>query len=94
MLTLDGIDPSVKGFFPLIDSIDHRSQNPYQTDDHRSISSYSTNGIDPSVKNQFPYFPYPFFYMKEKASKYSSIIGRAKYNGLKRLSEDLLQQNC
>jgi hypothetical protein len=27
-----------------------------------SIGSYSTNGIDPSFKNRFPY---PFFYMKE-----------------------------
>jgi hypothetical protein len=62
MLTTDSIDPSVKDFFPLIDSIDHRSQNPYQNDDHRSIGSYSTDGIDPLVKNRFPY---PFFYMKE-----------------------------
>ncbi len=50
MLTTDSIDPSVKDFFPLIDSIDHRSQNPYQTDDHQSIGSYSTDGIDP-LKN-------------------------------------------
>ncbi len=28
MLTTDSIDPSVKDFFFLIDSIDHRSQNP------------------------------------------------------------------
>jgi hypothetical protein len=55
MLTTDSIDPSVKAFFFLIDSIDHRSQNPYQTDDHRSISSLSTNGIDPSVRNRFSY---------------------------------------
>jgi hypothetical protein len=94
MLTLDSVDPSLKDFFPLIDSIDHRSQNPYQTVDHQSIGSYSTDGIDPSVKNRFPYVPYSFFYMKEKASEYSSIVGRAKYNGLKRLSKDLLQQNC
>jgi hypothetical protein len=32
MLTTDSIDPSVKDFFPLIDSIDHRSQNPDQND--------------------------------------------------------------
>jgi hypothetical protein len=51
MLTTDSIDPSVKDFFPLIDSIDHRSQNPDQNDDHQSIGSYSTDGIDPSVKN-------------------------------------------
>jgi hypothetical protein len=50
MLTTDSIDPSVKDFFLLIDSIDHRSQNPYQTDDHQSIGSYSTDGIDP-LKN-------------------------------------------
>jgi hypothetical protein len=62
MLTTDSIDPSVKDFFPLFDSIDHRSQIPYQNDDHRSIGSYSTDGIDPSVKNQFPYL---FFDMKE-----------------------------
>jgi hypothetical protein len=49
MLTTDSIDPSVKDFFFLIDNIDHRSQNPCQTDDHRSIGSLSTNGIDPSV---------------------------------------------
>jgi hypothetical protein len=54
MLTTDSIDPLVKDFFPLIDSIAHRSQNPDQNDDHRSISSYSTDGIDPSVKNLFP----------------------------------------
>jgi hypothetical protein len=53
MLTHDSIDPSVKYFFFLIDSIDHRSQNPCQTNDHRSIGSLSTDGIDPSVKNQF-----------------------------------------
>jgi hypothetical protein len=53
MLTTDSIDPSVKDFFPLIDSIDHRSQNPDQNDDHRSIGSYSTDDIDPSVKNRF-----------------------------------------
>jgi hypothetical protein len=50
MLTTDSIDPSVKDYFLVIDSIDHRSQNPYQNDDHRSIGSYSTDGIDPSVK--------------------------------------------
>jgi hypothetical protein len=50
MQTTVSIDPSVKDFFPLIDSIDHRSQNPYQTDDHQSIGSYSTDGIDP-LKN-------------------------------------------
>jgi hypothetical protein len=43
MLTTDSIDPSVKDFFFLIDSIDHRSQNPFQTDDHRSIGSLSTD---------------------------------------------------
>jgi hypothetical protein len=58
MLTTDSIDPSVKDLFPLIDSIDHRSQNPDQNDDHRSIASYSSDGIDPTVKNQFPC---PFF---------------------------------
>jgi hypothetical protein len=58
MLTTDSIDLSVKDFFPLIDSIDHRSKNPDQKDDHRSIGSYSTDGIDPSVKNRFlcPFF--------------------------------------
>ncbi len=34
MLTTDSIDPLVKDLFILIDSIDHRSQNPCQTDDH------------------------------------------------------------
>ncbi len=68
MLTTDSIDPSVKDFFHLIDSIDHRSQNPYQNDDHRSIGSYSADGIDPSVKNRF-------------SRKYSSLLGRAKYDG-------------
>ncbi len=51
----DSIDPPVKDFFFLIDSIDHRSQNPCQTDDHRYIGSLSTDGIDPSVKNRFSY---------------------------------------
>jgi hypothetical protein len=54
MLTTDSFDPSVKDFFPLIDSSDHRSQNPSQNDDHRSIGSYSTDGIDPSVKKSVP----------------------------------------
>jgi hypothetical protein len=49
MMTTDSIDPSVKDFFFLIDSINHRSQNPCLTDDHRSIGSLSTDGIDPSV---------------------------------------------
>jgi ethanolamine utilization microcompartment shell protein EutL len=48
MLTTDSIDPSVKDFF-LIDSIDHKSQNPCQTDDHQSIGLLSTDGIDPPV---------------------------------------------
>jgi hypothetical protein len=51
MLTTDSMDPSVKDFLFLIDSIDHRSQNPCQTDDHQSISSLSTDCIDPLVKN-------------------------------------------
>ncbi len=49
MLTTDSIDPSVKDFFFLIDSIDHRSKNPCLADDHRSIGSLSTDGIDPSL---------------------------------------------
>ncbi len=49
MLTTDSIDPSVKNFFFLIYSIDHQSQNPCLTDDHRSIGSLSTDGIDPLV---------------------------------------------
>jgi hypothetical protein len=55
MPTTGSIDPSVKDFFYLIDSIDHQSQNPCPTDDHRSISSLSTDGIDPSVRNRFSY---------------------------------------
>jgi hypothetical protein len=51
MLTTGSIDPLVKDFFFLIDSIDHQSQNHCQTDDHRSIGSLSTDGIDPSVRN-------------------------------------------
>jgi hypothetical protein len=49
MLTTDSTDPLVKDFFFLINSIDHRSQNPCLTSDHRSIGSLSTDGIDPSV---------------------------------------------
>jgi hypothetical protein len=49
MLTTDSIDPLVKVFFILIDSIDHRSQNPCQIDDHRSIGSLSAGGIDSTV---------------------------------------------
>jgi hypothetical protein len=58
MLTTDSINPSVKDFFFLIDSINHRSQSPFQIDDHQSIGSHSTYGIIPSVKNQFlsPHF--------------------------------------
>jgi hypothetical protein len=59
MLTTDSIDPSVKDIFFFIDSIDHRSQNPFQTDDHRSIGSLSTDGIDPSVRNRFSYHHFP-----------------------------------
>jgi hypothetical protein len=55
MLTTDSIDPSVEDFFFLIDSINHRSQNDCQTDDHRSIGSLLTDGIDPSVRNRFSY---------------------------------------
>jgi hypothetical protein len=55
MLTTDSIDPSGKDFFLLIDSINHRSQNPYQNNDHRSIGSYSTNGIDPSIHRHAKY---------------------------------------
>jgi hypothetical protein len=54
MLTTNSIDPLVKDFFLLIDSINHRSQNPFQTDDHRSIGSLSTNSIDPSVRIYSP----------------------------------------
>jgi hypothetical protein len=54
MLTTEIIDPSVKDFLFFINSINHRSQNPCQTDDHPSIGSHSTDGIDPSVKNRFP----------------------------------------
>jgi hypothetical protein len=39
MLTTDSID-QFKDFFFLIDSIDHLSQNPCQTDDHRSIGHF------------------------------------------------------
>jgi hypothetical protein len=58
MLTTESIDPWVKDFLPWIDCIDHQSQNSDQNDDHRSIGSFSTDGIDPSVKNRFPC---PFF---------------------------------
>jgi hypothetical protein len=64
MPTTDSIDLSVKDFFFLIDSINHQPQNPCQTDDHRSIGSHSTDRVDPSVRNWFPYPP--FFLMKEK----------------------------
>jgi hypothetical protein len=80
MVTTDSIDPSVKDFFFLSDSIDHWSQNPCSTDDHQSISSHSADGIDPSVKNRF--HP-PIFLNEGKSNKYSLIIGRAKYHGLK-----------
>ncbi len=40
-------------FLFLIDSINHLSQNPCQTDDNESIGSHSTDGIA-LVKNQFP----------------------------------------
>jgi hypothetical protein len=51
MLTTGSIDPLVKDFFFLIDSIDRQSQNLCQTDDHRSIGSLSTDSIDPLVRN-------------------------------------------
>ncbi len=74
MLTSDSIDPSIKDFFFLIDSIDHRSQNPYKTDDHRSIGSISTDGIDLSVRNRFSYHHFP---------ERKRTLGRSKYYGLK-----------
>jgi hypothetical protein len=42
-LTINSIDPSVKGFFSFIDSIDHQSRIPDQNDDddHRSIGQKS-----------------------------------------------------
>jgi hypothetical protein len=55
MLPNNSIYPSVKDFFFLINSIDHRSQNPGQTEGHHSIGSLSTDGIDPLVKNRYPY---------------------------------------
>jgi hypothetical protein len=39
----------------LIDSINHQSQNPCQTDDHQSIGLLSTDGIDPLVKIDSPF---------------------------------------
>jgi hypothetical protein len=64
MRTTDSIGPSVKDFFFLIQCIDRRSKYNCQTDDHRYISSHSTDGIDPSVK-KFILFP-PFILIKEK----------------------------
>jgi hypothetical protein len=58
MLTTDIINPSVKIFIFLIDSIDHQSQNPFQTRDHQCIGLHSTNGINPPVKNRFPSPPF------------------------------------
>ncbi len=90
MLTTDSINPLVKDFLFLIDSINHRSQNPCQTDDHRSISSHSTDGIDPSVKIGSPI---PIFLNKGEPSKYSSTIGCTKYDDFKcTVSKDLLQR--
>jgi hypothetical protein len=68
MLTTDSIDPSAKDFFFLIHSIDHRSKNPCQIDDHRSIGSLSTDGIDPSVRNRFSY-PITIFLNGREPSK-------------------------
>jgi hypothetical protein len=81
MLTTDSIDPSVKDFSPLIDSIDHRSQNPYQNDDHRSIGSYSTDGTV-SIHRSKIGFSTHFSALRE-------IIGRAKYDGLKGLCQKI-----
>jgi hypothetical protein len=64
MLTTDSTDPSDKDFFFLINSINHRSQNPCQHNDQQSISSQSTNGINPSVKN---WTPNPIFLNKGKS---------------------------
>jgi hypothetical protein len=59
MLTTNSIDPSLKEFFFLNDSINHQSQNTCQTDDHRSIGSLSTDGIDPSSKIDSPITIFP-----------------------------------
>ncbi len=74
MLTSNSIDPSIRDFFFLIDSIDHRSKNPCQTDDHQSIGSLSTDGIDLSVRNRFSYHYFP---------ERKRTLGRSKYYGLK-----------
>jgi hypothetical protein len=84
MLTTDSIDPSVKYFFFLIDSIDTQSQNPCQTDYHQSIGSLLTDGIDLSVKNRFPYH-----HFEGEPSKYSSTIGCARNDGLKGLCQNI-----
>ncbi len=86
ILTTDSIDPLVKDFFFLIDSINYRSQNPCQIDDHLSMGSHSTDCIDPSVKNRFPS---PHFSKCRKNHLHSWIIGRAKYDGLKGLCQKI-----
>jgi hypothetical protein len=57
----DSIDPSVKDFFFLIDSIDQRSQNPYQIDDHR----FTFNRWYRSIICQYLILLSPFLRMKE-----------------------------
>jgi hypothetical protein len=87
MLTTNSIDPSVTDFFFLIDRFDHRSQNPCQTDDHRSIGSHSINGIYCIHQSKIG-SPTPIFLKEGKTSKYSSIICCAKYDGLTLLCRD------
>jgi hypothetical protein len=78
MLTTDSIDPSVKDFFALIDSIDHRSKNPDQ-----NIT------IDPSVHIQ----PMVAIHKPGNILQYKAVLNTLRWlKGT--VSKDLWQQNC
>jgi hypothetical protein len=81
MLTGDSIDPSVKDFFPLINSMDHQSQNSYQADDHRSIGSYSTDGIDPVPDHGRPNISGPIRSIKMYSWAQCTVQGRLVCSG-------------
>ncbi len=53
LIFIDVIDPSVKDFLFLIDSIDNRSLKTYLTDGHRSIGTHWIDSIDRYYRSRF-----------------------------------------
>ncbi len=87
ILSIDTVDHADHRY----SSIDRRSQNTCQSDDHRSFGSLSTYGTDPLNKNRFPYHR---FLNEGEPSKYSSTIACASYDrtaGMEHSEQDRLK---